>query len=206
MVQVKKPQTRDAILAAAGRLFRKRGYHLTTLSQIAKEAGVSTANVYVYFSSKLGLLYTIYDPWFRARLLRLERSLRRIRDRERRIYRLLHALWCEVPAESNSFVNNVMQAVSTSSPADKYEPALLRWAERRVGAMLREALPPERRKRLDEDRLAHVVMMAVDGFAIAQHLRPGLRCDHATLRLMTRLLLDGAAGRSDRGERSRRRA
>ena len=193
MVQVKKAHTRDAILRAARRLFGKRGYHLTTLSEIAREAGVSTANVYVYFPSKLSLLYTIYDPWFRARLMRLERSLRRIRNSETRIYQLLHALWCEVPAEGGGFINNVMQAVSTASPEDEYEPTLLRWAEKQVGAMIRAALPPARRKRVDAERLAHVLMMALDGYAIAHHLRPGLHCDHATLKLMTRLVLDGTA-------------
>jgi len=189
MVQVKKPQTQEAILAVARRLFHQRGYHRTTLSEIAKQSNVSTANLYVYFSSKLSLLYAIYDPWFRDRLTRLERTLQRIRDPERRVYKLLHALWCELPSESNSFINNVMQAVSTSSPEDKYQPDLLRWGETRVAAMLYDALPPKLRTSIDTVRLAHVLLMAVDGFAIAHHLHPKSRCDHATLRLMTRQLL-----------------
>ncbi len=189
MVQVKKPKTREAILNVARRLFGANGYYLTTLSQIAHGAGVSTANLYVYFPSKLSLLYSIYDPWLRERLVKLERTLARIRDPERRIFQLLHALWCEIPAESNGFANNVMQAASTSSPEDGYQPTLLRWVEKRVAAMLRDALPAHRRKVVDETRLAHVLMMAVDGYAIAHHLRPNMKCDHATLRLMTRLLL-----------------
>ena len=56
MVQVKKPQSRAAILDAAQRLFRRQSYHTTTLAQIARAAGMSTANLYVYFDSKLKIL------------------------------------------------------------------------------------------------------------------------------------------------------
>jgi AcrR family transcriptional regulator len=35
MAQIKKEKTRNAILAAAYRLFMKHGYHRTTLRQIA---------------------------------------------------------------------------------------------------------------------------------------------------------------------------
>ena len=42
---------------------------------------MSTANVYVYFSSKLDMLFTIYGPWLQERLDRLERVLARSRTR-----------------------------------------------------------------------------------------------------------------------------
>jgi hypothetical protein len=45
MAQVKKPEIRNAILSAADRLFSDRGYHNTTLAQIAAKANVSTANL-----------------------------------------------------------------------------------------------------------------------------------------------------------------
>lgn len=189
MVQVKKPKIREAILTIAQRRFSQQGYYVTSLAQIAKEVGVSTATLYVYFSSKLSLLYAIYDPWIRERLTKLEHSLRQIRTPERRIFALLHALWWEIPAESNGFINNVMQAISTATREDKYQPTLLRWAEKRVAIMLHDALPPHRRKDVDELRIAHVLMMAVDGYVIAHHLHPGLRCDRKTLWQMTWLIL-----------------
>ena len=57
MAQVKKPQARTAILDAALRLFRRQSYHATTLAQVAREAGMSSATLYVYFNSKLDILY-----------------------------------------------------------------------------------------------------------------------------------------------------
>ena len=79
MAQHKKPAVRDAILAGAYRLFSERGYAATTLTDIAKSAGFSPGNVYIYFDSKLDILYAIYDPWLRERIERLEDELSRIR-------------------------------------------------------------------------------------------------------------------------------
>ena len=62
MAQVKKPKLRQAILTASFSLFSGNGYHNTTIAQIAKQAKVSTANVYSYFPSKLHILYAIYEP------------------------------------------------------------------------------------------------------------------------------------------------
>src|SRR5438445_13541344 len=110
MAQVKKPEIRDAIRSAADRLFSKRGYHSTTLAQIAAAADVSTANLYVYFTSKLDILYSIYDPWLRERTERLALELSRMKSGQQRVSKLLHALWCEMPAEKNGFANNFIQA------------------------------------------------------------------------------------------------
>jgi AcrR family transcriptional regulator len=59
MVQQKKPLVREAILEGAFRLFSKHGYAATTLAAIAKSADVSPGNVYIYFGSKLEILYAI---------------------------------------------------------------------------------------------------------------------------------------------------
>jgi AcrR family transcriptional regulator len=58
-------QTRAAILDAAERLFRGRGYGAATLSGVASEAGVSLATVKVAYGTKRGLLEAVV----RARLL-----------------------------------------------------------------------------------------------------------------------------------------
>ena len=68
MAQVKKPKLRQAILTASFSLFSGNGYHNTTIAQIAKQAKVSTANVYSYFPSKLHILYALYEPWLLERL------------------------------------------------------------------------------------------------------------------------------------------
>ncbi|HSR82616.1 MAG TPA: TetR family transcriptional regulator [Streptosporangiaceae bacterium] len=53
-------QTRSAIVEAALRLFRERGYDAATMRAIAGAAGVSTGNAYYYFSSKEDLIQEFY--------------------------------------------------------------------------------------------------------------------------------------------------
>jgi len=49
------------ILDTALKLFADSGFHATSISKIAKEAGVSKGNMYNYFESKEALLYAITD-------------------------------------------------------------------------------------------------------------------------------------------------
>jgi AcrR family transcriptional regulator len=53
-------QTRAAIIDAALRLFRERGYEATTMRAVAREAGVATGNAYYYFGSKEELIQEFY--------------------------------------------------------------------------------------------------------------------------------------------------
>ena len=57
----KAARTRSAIIDAALRLFRERGYDATTMRAIAAEAGVSVGNAYYYFASKEQLIQGFYD-------------------------------------------------------------------------------------------------------------------------------------------------
>jgi len=189
MVQRKKSDVRDAILAAAFRLFSTQGYSATSLPQIAREAGISTANVYVYFSSKLDVLFTLYAPWLEERLERLERSLARIRDPQARLQRLLLALWRELPRESNGFANNVMQAVSTSGADGDYSPQLREFFQGRVAAWVAGCLGVAER---EATLIASVLLMAFDGFAMNVRLVHGVACDARMAELVARRLIAGA--------------
>lgn len=50
---------RSAALSAAIRIFAEKGFNDATIAEIAKEAGVSEATIYDYFSSKEELLFQI---------------------------------------------------------------------------------------------------------------------------------------------------
>lgn len=53
--------TRQAILAAAQRLFERQGYAATSMPAIAAEAGVALKTVYVAFETKARLLQALWD-------------------------------------------------------------------------------------------------------------------------------------------------
>ena len=181
MGQVKKPHLREAILASAYGLFAERGYAATSVPAIAAGAGVSTANVYVYFGSKLDILYAIYDPWLRARLMRLEAELQAIAVPQKRLQHLFRTLWRDIPAEENGFVNNMMQALSTIGMDGRWRPALLRWMEGHLARLFRSCLEPARRRQFARADIGHFLVMAFDGYIIHRRLDPAHPLDDATL-------------------------
>ena len=190
MAQTKKDGVREAILQAAFGQFSDVGYSETSIPSIAAAAGISTANVYRYFPSKLQILYTLYEPWLVARLDALGASLVRVADPRKRLEKLLLALWRELPRATNGFANNVMQALSTSGRNDAYDPHLRLLFQGRVAAWIADATALSAR----ESRIvAGVALMAFDGFAMNVHLPVGIVCDAATARLIARTLIGPGA-------------
>ena len=69
MVRISEQRTRRTkfearrreILRAAGEAFRERGFQAAGMRDIARRAGLSTANLYYYFASKDELLYACQD-------------------------------------------------------------------------------------------------------------------------------------------------
>jgi len=58
-------ERRELILASAVRLFAERGYHATSMDEVAAQAGISKAVVYDHFTSKREL-YTVLLDTIRA--------------------------------------------------------------------------------------------------------------------------------------------
>lgn len=190
MAQVKKIEVRDAILESAFALFVSQGYAGTTQAQIAAGAGVTPSNIYVYFGSKLDVLFAVYRPWLMARLDALEARIAATPEPAARLRTLLYALWRDIPADDNGFANNLMQAISNLDSGDEYSRDLLDDCEARVSAMLRDCLPPHRSTLADgRNLLSHILYMAQDGFAISHRLNgPSHRMD-AIVESMCELLL-----------------
>jgi AcrR family transcriptional regulator len=170
-------------------LYCRQSYRGTTLAQIAREARISPANLYVYFNSKLDILYAVYEPWMRDRLARLEARLENIDQPLERLRLVLRALWKEIPAEENGFVNNIVQALSGVERGEEYKTALLDWMEQKIGGMVRGALPKSRHAMVDKARIAHVLVMALDGYSIHNHVNSRGVADDATIDAMAKLLL-----------------
>lgn len=59
-VRAKRERRREEILHAALRAFRERGYHATTLDDIAHRLGVRSTALYHYFPDKESILYACH--------------------------------------------------------------------------------------------------------------------------------------------------
>ena len=121
-LETKSVRTRSAIIDAALRLFRERGYDATTMRAIAAEAGVSVGNAYYYFSSKEQLIQGFYD---RAQLDHATAS-RPVLDAERdltaRITGVLEA-WVDTMDPYRPFAGKFFKnAAEPTSPLSPFSP------------------------------------------------------------------------------------
>jgi AcrR family transcriptional regulator len=71
----RRPELRDALLDAAGRLFAERGTGAVSLRRVAAEAGASPAMVHYYFGDKEGLYDALLERTFTAIVGRVQAVL-----------------------------------------------------------------------------------------------------------------------------------
>ncbi|AMN40660.1 TetR/AcrR family transcriptional regulator [Rhodoplanes sp. Z2-YC6860] len=167
MVQVKKKQVRQAILDSAYDLFSERGYHSTTLQDVAELAGVGVSSLYSYFPSKLHLLYAVFEPWHKGAFEKLEKRILKLKSPRDRLFALLLGLWRDIPIANIGLTNSLMEALASADPAQPKPVPLLKWTEERLMRMLKAALPEVQ---VDHDALSTLFIMAYDGFVINRRL------------------------------------
>jgi AcrR family transcriptional regulator len=170
VVQVKKETVRNAILDSARDLFSERGYHRTTLQDIAQLAGTGVSSLYSYFPSKLHLLYAVVEPWQKDCFERLETRVRTIKQPREKLRVTLLGIWRDIPMDNIGLANSLMEALASADPTEKKPSPLLAWTETRLMAMIEGALPKDQGKRGSYDLLPHLFMMAYDGFVINRRL------------------------------------
>jgi len=192
--QVKKEVVRDAILDAARALFVANGYAATTMADIARRAKMATSNIYVYFPSKLAVVYAVAEPWIRDHLVALEHDLAGVGEPSERIRRILISLFEELPSRDNGFANILMQAISLASAAE-YRRDLLAWSEARISALIAQNLPPEQRASVRSDDVAHLVFMAFDGFALNHKFAGAVPSSRRVIDLLSALLVGARSAR-----------
>ncbi len=190
MAQKKKAEIKQAIVDAAYKLFAKRGYSATNITDIARVAGVAPANVYVYFRSKLEILFTIYEPWLTRQVDDLERALLRLRDPWQRLRKILATIWRDIPSADNGFAHTMMQAIATTTAREGYSPHLRLAIEERVAKLLDSCLPSL--DHISSRELANILLMAFDGYALNFHLKGGAVCPDEQLKLFADILLVGS--------------
>ncbi len=170
MVQVKRETVRNAILDSARDLFSERGYHGTTLLDIAEIAGIGVSSLYSYFPSKIHLLYAVVEPWQKDAFARLEArvdALSRPRDKLRC---MLLGIWRDMPTENIGLANSLMEALASADPAQKKPSSLLKWTEERLMDMLGTIMSSCSRRTINYALLPNLFMMAYDGFVINRRL------------------------------------
>lgn len=141
-----------AIGRAAARLFDRRGYLETSLSDISEAAGASKGAVYYYFSSKHEILFFILDSYMDSLLRGLEDELRQIPPgvaRVEHITRRHMALYNNRVPEARALLVD-----APNLPVKKYR--IIAAKQRRYAALLVDAL-----SEYFEQRLSTVHLKAI---------------------------------------------
>jgi len=68
-------KSKDNIIQSALKLFSIKGYHATSTSAIAKEAGVAAGLMYNYFNSKEDLLVSIINQFFEEIIISVSKKI-----------------------------------------------------------------------------------------------------------------------------------
>ena len=85
MATAKAEETRNRILDTALELFRERGFNVTTMRDVAAEAGVATGAAYYYFRSKEELVMAFYLRTSEEAAPRFEEAFASTKDFKKRI-------------------------------------------------------------------------------------------------------------------------
>ncbi len=80
---------RKLILSAGIRVFAKKGYHHTRVSEIAKEAGVAYGLIYHYFKNKKDILNTIFQEKWRDFTITVEKLIEQNLSLEEKLLRIV---------------------------------------------------------------------------------------------------------------------
>lgn len=188
LVQVKKADMREAMLVAAFDMFSRKGYAATTLSEIARNAGTTGPNLYVYFESKLDLVYELYEPWLLAQVDALLKNVFALRGAKRQLHRLFIGLWSDIPLADRHFANVLIEALA-STPAETRKPRdLLHTLDVLLTGSLMRIVPETRAHLVSDGVYARILWMAFDGFSINQRIGQEFEIER-TAELMTSMLL-----------------
>jgi TetR/AcrR family fatty acid metabolism transcriptional regulator len=89
---MKNPEKRLSILNAAEKIFARKGFHESTIADIARTANVSEATIYEYFNSKEELLFSIPSEGAEQHLKKNEEILQYVQGAANKIRVLVYRL------------------------------------------------------------------------------------------------------------------
>jgi AcrR family transcriptional regulator len=108
-------ERRHLVIGAAARLFEARGFHGTSIQQIADEIGITKAAIYHYVDSKDKILYEIHDAFISTLLEGAEGVIRDQQDPERRVRLIVHGIFRAV-ADYRPYVRAFFRDFMNLSP------------------------------------------------------------------------------------------
>jgi AcrR family transcriptional regulator len=133
----------DHLLAQAARVFAGRGYHSTSMRDLAAASGMSLAGIYYYVKGKEDLLFLIQERCFTRVLEGARMTLRRTRDPLERLQEFIrhHVSYFAAHMDEMKVLSHEANAL-TGEPRRRVNAIKRRYVDLLEG-LLREAAPEE---------------------------------------------------------------
>jgi AcrR family transcriptional regulator len=191
-------ERRQAILAAALRVWSKRGFDGASVAEVAREAGLTKGTLYLYFSGKQALL----EAALRRYSLRpdVEAGLADLRGQPLRnvVRGLVAVVWRGLEARRELAAVLLRELPNHPEEARRFLEHVVLPINRLLAEYLRETLPAERLARLDPVVAARSLLGMVLTFFVSQELLGGAALhplpEERILGTITELFLGGAGG------------
>lgn len=194
-----EPNRREQILAAAARLFVAKGYHATSIQDIADAAGLSKPGLYYHCESKEAMLAAVFARYGTQLEAEVDAILKRPVSVRQRLLDLFTATLCFIARHQPGIA--VLFREEHSLPPEKFRP--IRESQtryrRKVEALVAEGIA---NGELRPDLPPKVVQLALAGMLTWSHywLKPdGEYPPERLASMFASLVLDGMARREAGG-------
>jgi AcrR family transcriptional regulator len=150
---------RQALLRAAARLFRQKGFDATSTRDIAAAVGMHPGSPFYHFKSKAALLHALMEEGMRSALARQARALQPEADAARQLRRLIRSHFDTLHGPGRDFVPVMLYESRALTPRQRKGIATLQRDYEAAWAPVLQALADDGRLRTD----AHLARLLILG-------------------------------------------
>jgi TetR/AcrR family fatty acid metabolism transcriptional regulator len=191
---------RKRILDAAVRVFAKKGFYATRVSEVARAAGVADGTIYLYFKSKDELLVSLFEDRVERLLAYLQRELPAIAGASQRLRRIIELELGLLEGERDlAEVVTVILRQSTKLMKEYAAPKFTAYLDAIASVVAEGQASGELRADVSPHLAARAIFGALDGIAMTWALgkadRGGLSRASGQL---AEMVLGGLASRTER--------
>jgi AcrR family transcriptional regulator len=167
--RMRAPERRKQLLEVARKVFGRRGYHVVTMDDVAREAGVTKPILYDHFPSKRDLYRDLLEEDLADLKQRLREAMETSKGNRQRIQGSFQAYFDFVDEEGAGFRLLMQEAVG---PEREFREMVFRFRDE-VLEQVTEVIVRESKGNLDRARAADVALGLVGMAETAAQRNPG---------------------------------
>lgn len=162
------------IIQAASRVFSKKGLHQARMEDIANEAGVSKATLYLYFSSKEDLILRIFEEFYESAFNSVPQSLPvnlSVTDRLKLAFQMVS----NTVAESQKMMPLTYEFYSEATRTDRIRSIIRKYYTRNqesMAGLIEEGIRNGEFRQVDARTISLVLGATFEGLLLMQTILP----------------------------------